>query len=74
MLLPIDANPKKSAYYNGFIVLTTLKENHKLSLVDLYFKVSTKNDVSFSQLILALDWLYLIDVIKTDDLGMVSCT
>ena len=74
MLLPIDINPKLSIYYNGAMVLKVLRSSKegKLSLIDLYGQLK-ENSVSFPQLILCLDWLYLINVAKIDDYGAVSC-
>ncbi len=75
MLLPIGTNPKISTYYCGAMVLNVLKnvKNRKINLMDLYLQLNKEEKMSFSQVILALDWLYLIDVVEMNNEGVVYC-
>ena len=72
MLLPDNVRPELSIYYNGAIVLGVLKGETKQRLIDLFKNTKSKNDLSFSLFLLALDWLYLIDAIMLNDNGEVE--
>lgn len=72
MLLPDNIHPENSIYYNGAFVIDSLKQNQKFKLFDLYHEVKTKKPMSFSVFILCLDWLYLIDVAKINNLGEIE--
>lgn len=69
MLLPDNMQPEMSIYYNGAIVLSCLKRKSKQELIELYKNVKSKHDITFSVFLLALDWLYLIDLAKYTDGG-----
>ena len=62
MLLPDNIHPNNSIYYNGAIVLQVLQKKHSIEMLELYNLVKQVNNMSFPIFILALDWLYLIDV------------
>ena len=70
MLLPDNIHPELCVYYNGAIVLNELKQNNKQQLINLYQKIS--RSMSFSTFILCLDWLYLIDVARINEGGIVE--
>jgi hypothetical protein len=72
MLLPDNIHPKNSIYYNGAFVIDSLKQYQKVKLFDLYQAVKAKTTMSFSVFILCLDWLYLIDVAKINNLGEIE--
>lgn len=72
MLLPDNIHPELSVYYNGSIVLMELKKEPKQKLIELYQKVKENNQMSFPIFMLSLDWLYLIDVAKTNEIGVVE--
>ena len=69
MLLPDNIHPENSIYYNGAFVIDSLKQNQRFNLLDLYQEVKSKKPMSFSVFILCLDWLYLIDVARINNLG-----
>lgn len=71
MLLPDNIHPENTIYYNGAFVLQSLQENNEQSLIELYQNVKLKKDISFSILILCLDWLYLIDLANINEKGVV---
>ena len=62
MLLLDNIHPESSIYYNGSIVLEELNKRNIIEMIDLCQQVKQRNNMSFSTLILCLDWLYLIDV------------
>lgn len=72
MLLPDNIHPENSIYYNGAFVLQSLQQKNMQTLLDLYQDVKLKRDISFSVLILCLDWLYLIDLAEINDKGEVK--
>jgi len=72
MLLPDNIHPENTIYYNGAFVLQSLQEKHVQNLIELYQNVKLKRDMSFSVLILCLDWLYLIDLAIINERGEVK--
>lgn len=72
MLLPDNIHPENSIYYNGAFVIESLKQNQKFKLLDLYQEVKAKRSMSFSVFILCLDWLYLIDVARINNIGEIE--
>ena len=72
MLLPDNIHPENTIYYNGALVLQSLQQKNVQTLIELYQNVRNKRDMSFSILILCLDWLYLIDVAEINDKGEVK--
>lgn len=72
MLLPDNMQPEMSIYYNGAIVLSCLKINSKQELIELYQNVKVKHNITFSVFLLALDWLYLIDLAKYTEGGEIE--
>ena len=72
MLLPDNIHPKNSIYYNGALVLDIVRQHKRLSIADLYFQLKKDNDVSFSILVLSLDWLYLIDAVIVNNKGEIQ--
>lgn len=72
MLLPDNIHPELSIYYNGALVLSELKKQNKQSIINLYQKIRTTCNMSFSTFILCLDWLYLIEVAQINEGGYVE--
>jgi hypothetical protein len=71
MLLPDNIHPENTIYYNGAFVLQSLLQKNVQTLLDLYQDVKLKRNISFSVLILCLDWLYLIDLAEINEKGEV---
>ena len=69
MLLPNNVRPENSLYYQGYLILSELDMNY--SFMDLYLLLKDKYDLSVSNYILGLDWLYMIDAIFIDKNGSV---
>lgn len=72
MLLPDNIHPENSIYYNGALVIEVLHQEGEMALIDLYAKIKEKYKMSFPMLILALDWLYLLNAADSDEEGRVS--
>jgi hypothetical protein len=71
MLLPYEMNPENSIYFQVSIVIESLKCHKNLDVIGLYGIVK-KNKISFPNMILCLDWLFLIEVAVVDDKGLVK--
>lgn len=74
MLLPDNIAPEDSIYYNGAIILKIIQEKKNMSLSDLYCEVKKQKDLSFSLLILCLDWLFLIDCVIVKNGEVILCS
>ena len=72
MLLPDNIHPELSIYYNGALVLNELQKKDKQSIINLYQKIKSTNNMSFPTFILCLDWLYLIEVAQINEGGDVE--
>lgn len=68
--------PQKSLYFLGAKLLEYLmQENIKFSLMELYESFSKKYQIEFKKFMLILDWLFLIDSIKTTEDGyIIKCS
>ena len=69
MLLPDNIRPELSIYYIGSLILSVLKYNRSLPLIDLFQKVKEKGSVSFQSFVLGLDWLNLINAAEVTEQG-----
>lgn len=69
MLLPRDILPTNSLYFVGGYVISSLKENNNIKLLELYLITKEKIKVSISIFILSLDWLFLIGVVMENKEG-----
>ncbi|MGL4209877.1 MAG: ABC-three component system middle component 6 [Candidatus Adiutrix sp.] len=72
MLLPDNVHPELSIYYNGALILHTLKKENKQPVVELFERIREESGMSFSVFVLSLDWLYLIDAAKVNTSGVVE--
>jgi hypothetical protein len=72
MLLPDNIHPELCIYYNGSLMLRELKESRAQSIMSLYQKMKTANNMSIMVFMLNLDWLYLIDAAKVTENGWVE--
>ena len=69
MILPIDIKPSFSLYYIGGVLLEELGAEPR-EITDLFFVCAAGNNrLTPRQIMLGLDWLYLIGGIKTDQRG-----
>ena len=72
MILPVDIKPEYSLYYIGGNLIKEMKYQSKIEfdLMQLYEKFKRENpDCSFNQYLFALDWLYLLDLVKLNEEG-----
>ena len=71
MLLPDNIKPELSIYYIGSQILSVLKDNRSLPLINLFQKLRERSSVSFQSFVLGLDWLYLINAAEVNEQGNV---
>ena len=66
MILGKDIHPERKIYYIGALVLKTLKlvSQKHIDFFHIYHEVNETQKVSMRLFILALDWLFLLGVIK----------
>ena len=69
MLLPDNIKPELSIYYIGSQILSVLKDNRSLPLINLFQKLRERSSVSFQSFVLGLDWLYLIHAAEVNQQG-----
>lgn len=72
MLLSDNIHPKNCIYYGGAMVLKILQQDGNMNIGELYVKVKEHDSMSFPMLVLCLDWLYLINVAKINEKGVVE--
>lgn len=72
MLLPDNIHPENSIYYNGAIVLQELQSTTKQKMLDLYYSVKQKQNMTFQVFVLSLDWLYLLNLAVINKNGEVE--
>lgn len=72
MLLPDNIHPDNSVYYNGALVLSSLQKVTKQNLIDLFYDVKQRKNMTFSVFVLCLDWLFLLNVAKLNSYGDVE--
>lgn len=71
MILPRDINPSQSLYFIGANILDVLKveKETKWDFLSTYNQLRSQISVSMPLYSFALDWLFLIGVIESDDQG-----
>jgi hypothetical protein len=71
MLLPDNIHPENSLYYVGSIILQALPSTHRPDMLELFAITRFYHVVSMPVFVLALDWLFLVELIKLDDSGKI---
>lgn len=72
MLIPDNIHPEQTIYFNGAFVLKVIQEHREMDMLDLYIETATYRDMSIPVFVLCLDWLFLLNLVKIDDLGKVE--
>ena len=72
MLLPDNVHPELSIYYNGSIILEELEKTPEQMLLELYYNVKKRKEMSFPVFVLSLDLLYFIQTDQMDEAGVVK--
>lgn len=72
MLIPDNIHPEQTIYFNGAIVLKTIKQSQAMDIFDLYLQTSTEREMSMPVFALSLDWLFLLNLITINRNGKVE--
>ncbi len=72
MLLPDNVHPEQSIYFNGAFVLQALQEARSLDLLELFLATQGKQEMSMPVFVLCLDWLYLLNLVRLTERGIVE--
>ncbi len=66
MIISYDQSPSHSVYYIGSIILSIVSERkiHQVDLLELHRQVQSKSNVSLNLMINALEFLYIIGIVK----------
>ena len=70
MILPVDIKPEKSLYVIGSKIIETIN-NESMGIIDLQllydkFSKTYPESISFNYYLYALDWLFILDLIKVN--------
>jgi len=75
MLLPENVHPENSLYFNGAFVLKALNVSREARLIDLYFETQNIRKIPMPIFVLALDWLFLAELVSFNANGnIVPCS
>lgn len=73
MILPDNVKPESSILYLSSFILESLKSSkEQLSVGLLYDMVKKNHDMPIHEYLLCLDWLYLMDMVHTDEEGVIK--
>jgi len=72
MLLPDNVHPENTLVFNGALIIKTLKQIGRASLLDLFVETRKETGMGMPLFVLSLDWLYLADCITLDGQGKIS--
>lgn len=75
MILPRDIKPEDSLYFIGGNLLKTIKRLNaqEFDLLDLYQNhTNENNECSFNQYLLAIDWLFLLNLVSVNEKGQLK--
>lgn len=69
MIINVEREPDLSLYYLGGIILSILKKVSIIEIDELLTKIrlETKESIHIDFLYYALDWLFLLSLIKLDE-------
>lgn len=75
MIVGGDIKPERQIYHLGSLLLDVLQNTNdkEVELLDLYEKVNQHQVITMSAFILAVDWLFLLGVVKNKKGYVVKC-
>lgn len=74
MIVSKNTNPERDLYYLGGKVIEILvsSKNVKYDYFELYAQLNNEQAIGLNLYILALDWLFILGVIKNSDNGCIE--
>ncbi len=76
MILGKDINPENNIYYIGSLVIQALKQqnNSKYDFLELFSLIdNNQNKISINSYSMALNWLFILGVIKIEKGSIKKC-
>jgi hypothetical protein len=68
-----EYNPARSLYYIGAVTLSLTRPESSVDVVVLYRRLQRKiGKITFARYMLALDWLFIANLIQADEHGDLS--
>jgi hypothetical protein len=67
MLLPKDVRPENSLYFNGALIIKSIKSAGPMRFMDLYLITREYHEMPIAIFVLALDWLYLASIVRNSN-------
>ena len=74
MIINKNINPERDLYYLGGKVIEVLNSinQNEVDYFDLFLSVNKLNKITLNLYSLVLDWLFIIQVIKKGDKGLIK--
>ncbi len=75
MIISKDTNPERELYYLGALVIDVLSNfpTTEVDLLDTFQKLNEKERVSMNLFALALDWLFVLGLVKSNQSNLEKC-
>ncbi len=73
MIVNKNINPERDLYYLGGKVIEVLNsfDKNEIDYFDLFLSVNKSNKVSLNLFSLVLDWLFILEIIKKGNKGLI---
>ena len=73
MIVNKNINPERDLYYLGGKVIEVLNsfDKNEIDYFDLFLSVNKSNKVSLNLFSLVLDWLFILEIIKQGNKGLI---
>lgn len=69
MLLPDNVHPENTLFFNGAMIIRTLRILGEANLLDLLAECRKQVDLPMPLFVLSIDWLYLAGRVERNDTG-----
>ncbi|PAX98972.1 hypothetical protein CKO50_23515 [Pseudoalteromonas sp. HM-SA03] len=75
MIISKDNHPHSQVYYLGAQVLKALKNGGgTMDFIDMYKEIKEQEKISIKLFILVLDWLFILDLIRSEQGVIHKCS
>lgn len=64
MILPDLVSPRYSLYYCGAIILSEMRDDKEIDVLDLYIRTNSKVPMEYSLFVFSMDWLFLLGRVR----------
>ena len=75
MIINKDINPQKDLYYIGALLIDILNasEKNRMEFFQAFQFLNKKDKISIGLFTLAIDWLFLLDLIRFENGELIKC-